>query len=141
MAKRMPSCDIAYTLASFEIITQCTVEGLFPHDKRFYQVMPVWSTAIDGLPVPNYVQLTMRGHPDRLTNTLSLLRYINSKDHEFVNLVSMLSPLHFNPRPSFELLLMDPHALDLTRHLSFNSVLKRIGSIRNPGSGHKPRCD
>jgi len=98
MAKRMPSCDdIAYALASFEIITQCTVEGPFAHDKRFYQVMPVWSTAIGGLPVPNYVPLTMHGHPDRLTNTLSLLRYIKSKDHEFVNLVSILSPLRFKP--------------------------------------------
>ena len=74
--------------------------------------------------MPNYAQLTMRGHPDRLTKTLSLLRYIRTKDHEFVNLVSVLSPLQFNPRPSFELLLMDPHALDLTRHLSVNSVLR-----------------
>ena len=129
MAKRMPSCDIAYTLSSFEIITQCTVEGLFAHNKQFYRVMPVWSTAIGGLPVPNYVQLTMRGHPDRLTNTLSLLQYIKSTDHEFVSLVSTLSPLQFNPRPSFELLLMDPHALDLTKHLSVNSVLKE--SVRS----------
>jgi len=41
MAKRMPSCDIAYALSAFEIITQRSVEGLFSCDNKFYQVMPV----------------------------------------------------------------------------------------------------
>jgi len=80
IAKRLPSsCDIAYALSSFKVIIQCSVEGLFPHDKRFYQVMPVWSTAIGGLPVPNYVQLAMRGHPDRLTNTESFAIHPNKR--------------------------------------------------------------
>jgi len=79
IAKRLPSCDIAYALSSFEVITQCSVEGLFPHDKRFYQVMPVWLTAIGSLPEPNYVQLAMRVHPDRLTNTESFAIHPNKR--------------------------------------------------------------
>ena len=78
MAKRLPSCDVVYALSSFEVITQCSVEGLFPHDKRFHQVMPVWLTAIGGLPVPNYVQLNYARTP-RSTNTLSLSIHPNKR--------------------------------------------------------------
>jgi len=124
VAKRITNPDVAYMVSCFGVITQVWQEKLFGSDNSLYDFVPAWTTSLGGLPVATYTQLTMRGYPDRLCAGLSFAKYLYRTDRECFRRLSSVSPLQFRPNPSMELLLMDPHALDLETFLGTSGVLR-----------------
>ena len=124
ISKRMMTADVAYFVATVELLIQTSNASLCGEDLNEYFVVPFWGTALGGLPIAFYNQLVIRGHPDRLTLNLSIAKYLSMYERDIFMLLCKYSPMEFSKNQNPELLLLDAHALDFPRHLSVASYLK-----------------
>ena len=116
--------EIAYFLYNVEVTIACWRYKFLGDKISSYQAVPIWNTAIGGLPVSFLVNFILRGYPDRLTAQMSLLQYLRDNNPTLLSEVLRISPFQMSTSISPELLVLDPYSLNLQDSLSQRALLR-----------------
>ena len=124
VGRRIDQPEVAYFLHNVEIVISAWRYKFLGDKVVDYRAVPIWNTAIGGLPVSFLVKFILRGYPDRLAAQLSLLNYLKDNNPALLSEVTRISTFQRSTTLSPELLVLDPYALNLQDSLSQRSLIR-----------------
>jgi len=124
VGRRIDQPEVAYFLHNIEVIVACWRYKFLGNNITDYKAVPIWNTAVGGLPVSFLVNFVLRGYPDKLTAQMSLLNYLKGSNPTRLAEVLRISPFQMSTSVSPELLVLDPYALNLQDSLSQRALLR-----------------
>lgn len=86
--------------------------------------MLFWNKILDGFPGTFFSNLAVRGHPDRLTQQLSILLFLEKYRPELWEKISGVFRIQISSRPNLLMLVKDPYAIAIRSVTNVINVLK-----------------